>query len=191
VLEAGTFRRMGGTREIQVHVRVLSATNRRLESLVKAGTFREDLYYRLATLRIRVPPLRERREDIPLLVEHFLARAARGRDRPPTLDAEATRALCAHDWPGNIRELIGVIERLVTFHGEGNIGASDVATVLQGAPAPSAAPEQELTLAEMERRQIEAVMRRCNGHRAEAARILGLAERTLYRKLQALRYRDR
>jgi DNA-binding NtrC family response regulator len=191
VLETGTFRRMGGTREIQVRVRVLSATNRRLESAVKAGTFREDLYYRLVTLQIRVPPLRERREDIPLLAEHFLSRAARGRDRVPTLDAEATRALCAYDWPGNIRELISVIERLVTFHGAQNIGAPDVAHVLQGAPAAPAAPEEELTLAEMERRQIEAVMRRCNGHRAEAARILGLAERTLYRKLQALRYRDR
>jgi DNA-binding NtrC family response regulator len=191
VLESGTFRRMGGTREIQVHVRVLSATNRRLESAVKAGTFREDLYYRLVTLQIRVPPLRERREDIPLLVEHFLSRAARGRDRPRTLDAEATRALCAYDWPGNIRELMGMIERLVTFHGTENIAAADVAAMLQGAPAPAPPPEEELTLAEMERRQIEAVMRRCNGHRAEAARILGLAERTLYRKLQALRYRDR
>jgi DNA-binding NtrC family response regulator len=190
VLEAGTFRRMGGTREIQVHVRVLSATNRRLESAVQAGTFREDLYYRLVTLQIRVPPLRERREDIPLLVEHFLARSARGSERPPTLDAEASRALCAHDWPGNVRELIGVIDRLVTFHGAGSIGASDVASVLQGAPALVAAPEEDLTLAEMERRRIEDVMKRCGGHRAEAARILGLSERTLYRKLQSLRYRE-
>jgi DNA-binding NtrC family response regulator len=100
------------------------------------------------------------------------------------------RALCAYDWPGNIRELIGVTERLATFHGAEHVGASDIASMLQGAPAVAAPPEPELTLAEMERRQIEAVMRRCNGHRAEAARILGLAERTLYRKLQALRYRD-
>ena len=189
VLEGGTFRRMGGTREIQVHVRVLSATNRRLESAVKAGTFREDLYYRLATLQIRVPPLRERREDIPLLVEHFLARAARGREAP-ALEAEAMAALCAWDWPGNVRELIGVVERLVTFGGAGGIRKSDVDEVLRGAPAAPAQAEQELTLAEMERRQIESVMQRCHGHRAEAARILGLSERTLYRKLQALRYRE-
>ena len=190
VLETGTFRRMGGTREIQVRVRVLSATNRRLENAVKAGTFREDLYYRLVTLQIRVPPLRERREDIPLLAAHFLSRAARGHDQPPTLDAEALRMLCAYDWPGNIRELIGVTERLVTFGGAQQIGAPEVGRVLQGAPAPPAPPEEDLTLAEMERRQIEAVMRKCNGHRAEAARVLGLAERTLYRKLQALRYRE-
>jgi two-component system, NtrC family, response regulator HydG len=191
VLESGTFRRMGGTSEIQVHVRVLSATNRRLEEAVKAGTFREDLYYRLVTLQIRVPPLRERREDIPLLAAHFLARAARGRDGAPALDAEATRALCAYDWPGNIRELIGVAERLVTF-GEGRgIGAADVEHVLGGAPRAPPASAEEPTLAEMERRQIEAVMQRCNGHRAEAARILGLSERTLYRKLQALRLRER
>jgi two-component system response regulator AtoC len=191
VLESGTFRRMGGTSEIQVHVRVLSATNRRLEEAVKQGTFREDLYYRLVTLQVRVPPLRERREDIPLLAAHFLARAARGRNAAPALDAEATRALCAYDWPGNIRELIGVAERLVTF-GEGRgIGRAEVEHVLGGAPRAPAPSAEEPTLAEMERRQIEAVMQRCNGHRAEAARILGLSERTLYRKLQALRLRER
>ncbi len=189
VLESGTFRRMGGTREIQVHVRVLSATNRRLESAVKAGTFREDLYYRLATLQIRVPPLRERREDIPLLAAHFLARAARGQ-KAPALDPEALRALCAWDWPGNVRELAGALERLVTFRGSSLIRRADVEDVLRGAPAAPAQPEPELTLAEIERRQIESVMQRCGGHRAEAARILGLSERTLYRKLQSLRYRD-
>ena len=192
VLESGTFRRMGGTSEIQVHVRVLSATNRRLEAAVKEGAFREDLYYRLVTLQIRVPPLRERREDIPLLAAHFLARAARGRDGPPALDAEATRALCAYDWPGNIRELIGVAERLVTF-GEGRaIGRAEIERCLCGsAPRPQPPAGEEPTLLEMERRQIESVMQRCNGHRAEAARILGLSERTLYRKLQALRLRER
>jgi len=187
VLESGTFRRMGGTREIQVRVRVLSATNRRLESAVKAGTFREDLYYRLATLQIRVPPLRERREDIPQLVEHFLARAARG-GQVPSVDAEAMRALCAWDWPGNVRELIGVAERLVTFGGAKGIGKAEVDEVLRGAPPAPLQAEEELTLAEMERRQIESVMQRCHGHRAEAARLLGLSERTLYRKLQVLRY---
>jgi two-component system, NtrC family, response regulator AtoC len=192
VLETGTFRRMGGTREIQVRVRVLSATNRRLDAAVKAGTFREDLYYRLVALQIRVPALRDRREDIPLLADHFLARAAKGRDFVPELDAEAMRALGDYHWPGNIRELIGVIERLVVFRGVRHIGRSDVAEMLQGAPAaPPAEPAEELTLAELERRQIESVMRRCDGHRAEAARILGLSERTLYRKLQALRGRER
>ena len=192
VLETGTFRRMGGTREIQVRVRVLSATNRRLDAAVKAGTFREDLYYRLVALQIRVPPLRDRREDIPLLADHFLARAAKGRDFVPELEAEAVRALCDYHWPGNIRELIGVVERLVIFRGVRQIGRSDVAEMLQGAPAaPAPARAEELTLAELERRQIEAVMRRCDGHRAEAARILGLSERTLYRKLQALRGRER
>ena len=191
VLETGTFRRMGGTKEIQVRVRVLSATNRRLEEEVKAGAFREDLYYRLVALQIRVPPLRERREDVPLLAAHFLARAARGRGPSPVLEAEAVSALCAYDWPGNIRELIGAVERLVLFGGA-RIGRADVAKVLQGGPAaPGPAEPADLTLAELERRQIEAVMRRCDGHRAEAARLLGLSERTLYRKLQSLRWRER
>jgi DNA-binding NtrC family response regulator len=192
VLESGTFRRMGGMRELQVHVRVLSATNRRLEEAVKAGTFREDLYYRLVTLQIRVPPLRERVDDIPLLTEHFLARAARGRESVPTLEPDSMRALCAYSWPGNVRELMGVIERLVIFRGTRRIGAADVAEMLQGAPGGHASLEEEdeLTLAEMERLRIESVMRRCDGHRTEAARILGLSERTLYRKLQALRRRS-
>ena len=169
-----------------MRVRVLGATNRRLDNAVKAGTFREDLYYRLATLEIRVPPLRERRDDIPLLAAHFLARAARGRSTAPSLDAEAMQALCDYEWPGNVRELAGVIERLLVFRGAERIGRADVAAMLQGAAPPPAA-EEDLTLAEMERRRIEAVMRRCGGHRAEAARILGLSERTLYRKLQGLR----
>ena len=188
VLEGNAFRRIGGTREIQVRVRVLSATNRQLDAAVHAGTFREDLYYRLAALRIRVPPLRERREDIPLLAAHFLARSAKGHGAQPALDEEAMRALREHDWPGNIRELIAVVERLV-LRGGRQIGAGDVAEVLRGSAAarPPLPPEEDLTLAELERRRIEEVMRRCNGHRAEAARLLGLSERTLYRKLELLR----
>ncbi len=192
VLESSAFRRIGGTREIQVRVRVLSATNRQLDAAVRAGTFREDLYYRLAALRIRVPPLRERRDDIPLLVEHFLARWAKARGAAPELDGDALRALCEYDWPGNIRELIAVVERLVIFRGARRIARADVAEVLQGSPAarPPPPPGEDLTLAELERRRIEEVMRRCNGHRAEAARVLGLSERTLYRKLELLRKRE-
>lgn len=190
VLESGTFRRMGGTRELHVEVRVLSATNRRLEDAVRSGAFREDLYYRLVPLKIAVPALRERREDIPLLAAHFLARAARNREAVPTLDDSAMRALSAHDWPGNVRELMGAIERLLVFRPGPLISAEDVTEVLRGQGPPIISQDADVPLATLEQRHIEAVMRRCGNHRAEAARILGLSERTLYRKLGVLGLTD-
>jgi DNA-binding NtrC family response regulator len=190
VLESGTFRRMGGMREIQVEVRVVSATNRRLEDAVRAGTFREDLYYRLVPLKIVVPPLRERREDIPFLAAHFFARATRNRETATTLDDSALRALSAYDWPGNVRQLIGTIERLLVFRPGPRISSEDVAEVLRGQGPPIVSPDADLPLAVLEQRHIEAVMRKCGSHRAEAARILGVSERTLYRKLRELGLSD-
>ncbi len=180
VLETGTFRRMGGTRELRVQVRVLSATNRRLEAAVRAGTFREDLYYRIGALRVDVPPLRERTADVPLLAQHFLGRGGRAPAR--RFGPGALEALSAWTWPGNVRELAGVVERL-GLGPPGEIARADVEQVLGArGPAP-VTPEADLTLAEVERNHIDAVMRRVGGHRSEAARILGLSERTLYRKL--------
>jgi len=187
VLETGTFRRMGSTRELHVQVRILSATNRKLESAVRAGTFREDLYYRLGTLRIDVPPLRARADDIPLLAEHFLIRATRAQGVSRRFDPGALAALSAYGWPGNIRELMAVVERLVLSRPSGEILRADVEQMLNARPATPLSAEAELTLAELERNHIDTVMRRCGGHRAEAARILGLSERTLYRKLQERR----
>ena len=186
VLETGTFRRMGGTRELRVDVRVVSATNRRLEEVVRQGTFREDLYYRLIPLTIAVPPLRERREDIPLMVAHFIARAARSLGTVPAFDETAMRALCAWHWPGNVRELIGAVERLLVFRATPVITEAEVRSVLQGAIRPAPSPDESVTLSTLEQRHIEAVMRRCGGHRAEAAKALGVSERTLYRKLRVL-----
>lgn len=183
VLETSTFRRMGGTREISVRVRVLSSTNRRLESAVRAGTFREDLYYRLSTLRIDVPPLRERREDVAVLGDHFLRRGSRG--APRHFSPDAIEALSCYTWPGNVRELAAIVERLILLRPFGEIVKADVECMLKtNAAAPIASPIADLTLAEIERAHIDAVIRKCGGHRAEAARILGLSERTLYRKLQ-------
>jgi DNA-binding NtrC family response regulator len=186
VIDGGTFRRAGGTREIQVDVRVISSTNRRLQDLVKAGAFREDLYYRLSLLTISVPPVREREEDIPLLAKHFFARAVRRLAAPPTLDSSAMDALKAHGWPGNVRELLGVVEQLVVFRSGPVIGSQDVAVLLSTHEPQTASSYGSLPLADVERRHIEQVLRQCGGHRAEAARVLGISERTLYRKLEDL-----
>ena len=183
VLDGGTFRRIGGTREIEVDVRIISSTNRRLQDMVRAGSLREDLYYRLSPLTISVPPLRERKEDLTLLAQHFFARAARRLAVPPTIEPSALDALLTYDWPGNVRELLGVIEQLVVFRPGTTIGRQDVTALLRTRAAPATASYDNLPLAEVERQHIEDVLQRCGGHRAEAARLLGISERTLYRRL--------
>ncbi len=191
VLDGGTFRRTGGTQEIRTDVRVISSTNRQLSDLVRAGSFREDLYYRLSPLMIQVPPLRERREDVPLLAQHFFSLAVRRQADPPRLEAAALAALTDYPWPGNVRELAGAVERLVVFRAGQSIGADEVNELLGRGGAPAVPVQGHLTLQEVERRHIEAVLDHCGGHRGEAARILGISERTLYRKLGQLgRSRD-
>jgi DNA-binding NtrC family response regulator len=185
VLDTGAFRRLGGTREVRVDVRVVSATNRSLEAEVAAGAFREDLYYRLSLLTLAVPPLRERPEDIAPLAEHFLARAARSHGRSPRLEPSALEALAALGWPGNVRELSGVIEQLVVLHRGESISGADVRALPRMRPIPRTPVDEDgLTLAELERRHVERILRACHGHRTEAARRLGISERTLYRMLK-------
>ncbi len=212
VLDNGSFRRAGATKEISVDVRIVSASNRSLDEMVASGAFREDLYYRLSPLSIAVPPLRERSGDIPLLAGHFFAQAVRSHAAPPRLSDEALHALDRYEWPGNIRELRGALERLLVFTSGAEIGAAEVEALLEGrrnalavqtgqtghrfrpsnasvgyhSAATGAEPGEDLALAEVERRHIVAVLRHCDGHRAAAARILGISERTLYRKLGAL-----
>jgi DNA-binding NtrC family response regulator len=188
VLDTSTFRHVGGTAEIRVDVRVLAATNRDLAALVKQGLFREDLYYRLSTIAVEVPALRQRRGDVALLARHFVAllngRYGTGR----RLGEDALALLERHDWPGNVRELQHAIEAaMVVCDGE-EIRPRHLPRALGAAPAatPSGgAGEASLpTLEEAEREHVTRALRAAEGHRGRAAKLLGISERNLYRKLR-------
>jgi two-component system, NtrC family, response regulator AtoC len=185
VLETQEFFRVGGTRPVRVDVRVVSATNREPKAEVEAGRFRGDLFYRLNGVSLRVPPLRERRGDIPLLARHFLDRTGEGRMLSPA----ATEALAAYDWPGNVRELEMVIGRAAVLVQGPVIDAPDLPLEVR----PRAAPRVmrgDLTLAEMEREYILTVLERNRGHRGRTAEALGIDPKTLYNKLSAWGVRE-
>jgi DNA-binding NtrC family response regulator len=187
VLETGIFRRVGGTSDVSVDVRVIAATNRDLEAMMHAGTFREDLYYRLNVFSIQIPPLRDRREDIPLLVEHFIHSSGVVAKRGVGVSPEAMSVLVRYDWPGNARELQNVIERALILSDGDVLQPSELPIGVRAAPArDNGAAATRMTLAEAERRYIRQVLGECNGHRQKAARILGISERNLYRKLKEL-----
>ncbi len=186
VLETGTFRRLGGTAEVSVDVRVLAATNRNLTGMLEQGHFREDLYYRLNTIRIDVPPLRERPDDIACLAAHFVARFNRRFTQHKRLSPEAIDALARYAWPGNVRQLINVIEQVMVMADEDVITPAYLPAVFRAprAHALARAPGSPIVpLRDVERQYIEFVIRQFNGHRANAARALGIGERSLYRKL--------
>jgi DNA-binding NtrC family response regulator len=197
VLDASTFRHVGGTQEIRVDVRVLAATNRDLAGMVRQGLFREDLYYRLSTISVHLPPLRERREDVPLLACHFAAMFSARFAVERRLGQEALAALRAHAWPGNVRELQHAVEAAMVVCEGPVIGPEHLPASVR--PARAAAPARTLdgdeataahaggrtlTLEEVERAHIERVLRAHDGHRGLAARALGISERNLYRKLR-------
>jgi DNA-binding NtrC family response regulator len=193
VLQEGEIRRVGATEAIKVDVRVVAATNRELEDEVKAGRFREDLYFRINVVTIRLPPLRERPSDIPLLVDHFLAKyAARERRQDAGVASTAMVLLQRHGWPGNVRELENVIERALALSKDGVILPSDLppeVTQATAQPIPSVASggglvDDRPTLAELERRYIELILRETGGNKKRAAEILGIDRRTLYRTLE-------
>jgi DNA-binding NtrC family response regulator len=171
VLETGRFERLGSNRERQVRVRVISATNADLRAMIRAGTFREDLYYRLNTIEIRVPPLAERVDDILPLARHFLAPGKR-------LSAGAREALRSYPWPGNVRELRNALQRAALLATGPEITAADLA--LPGAPPPEP-PEEE-----PDRSAIEAALARAGGVIAQAAAELGLSRQALYRRMDKL-----
>ncbi|MCS6952135.1 MAG: sigma-54 dependent transcriptional regulator [Bryobacterales bacterium] len=180
VLQEKEIVRVGGTQPIKVDFRCIAATNKNLEELVKAGTFRPDLYYRLNVFTIQLPPLRERREDIPLLAEHFLRKYATAMNRPvPRLTAEAVDLLLQYDWPGNVRELENAIERALVISRGAEIQPAHFPFQLQ-APAVC----DGLTLEQVERAHIERVVRQCEGNLSRAARILDIDRSTLYAKLK-------
>jgi DNA-binding NtrC family response regulator len=185
VLEDGHYRRVGGTRECRANVRVVAATNKPLEEEQKAGRFREDLFFRLNVITVNLPPLRERPEDIPLLVQHFLQTRQLGR-APMNVDADAMAHLVRHTWPGNIRELANVIERAQILAEGNTITIDDLPDALLNFAPPSTAgvvdgPE---TLDVVERNHVVAVLAKHEGNKVSAAKTLGVSRRTLYRLIE-------
>ncbi len=182
VLETGEIQRVGSSKVRKVDVRVLSATNANLAEVVSAGDFREDLLYRLNTVEIRLPPLRERREDVPLLAQHFLERHAERYGRAlEGFSQAAMDAFLRHSWPGNVRELEHAVERAVLMARGPRIEAADLG--LRRRPDGSVLME-ELTLDEAERMLIEKALERYQGNVSKAAEALGLSRSALYRRLQ-------
>ena len=188
VIETGTFRRVGGTADHKVDVRVIAATNRALESMMKEKTFREDLYYRLNVFSLSIPPLRERREDIPLLVGHFVRNSAIAPKRNVRVSPAAMDVLARYLWPGNVRELENVIERALILCDAGMIEPEHLPLGVRLEPSFRPAEEDGslITLEEVERRYVRRVLEECRGHRQKAAGILGISERNLYRKIKEL-----
>ena len=183
-LQEKTFERVGGAKTFQVEVRIVSATNRKLDEMVRQGSFREDLYYRLRVVRIELPPLRERREDMAGLVESFLQRYAAVYGRPVReITAEAMGLIATHSWPGNIRELRNCIESAVVMATGDTIDAAALPDYLTGGPESPEAGGDEGLLQEVERKTILDVLKQVKGDKTRAARILGIGLRTLYRKL--------
>jgi DNA-binding NtrC family response regulator len=182
VLESGMFFRVGGTRPRRVDVRLVAATNRDLGQAMKHGEFRQDLYYRINTITIQLPALRERPEDVPLLARHFVdAHVAYGAKR---LGASALAALEAYSWPGNVRELLHAIERAVILSKSEEIEPQDFPPEVAGVPrAPAVTPGGSLEA--MERQHIAGTLREVGGHRGKAAALLAIDPKTLYRKMLA------
>jgi two-component system, NtrC family, response regulator AtoC len=180
-LQEGEVRRVGANEAIPVDVRVLAATNKDLAVQVKEGKFREDLYYRINVVTIRLPPLRERREDIPLLAEHFAAK--HGRPDGAAVTPEARELLIGYDWPGNVRELENVIARALALNHAGLVVPEDLPDRLRGLPAavPTPGAAERPTLAEVERRYAAQVLAETGGNKTRAAEILGIDRKTLYR----------
>jgi two-component system, NtrC family, response regulator HydG len=189
VLQDGTFQRLGGTHSLQVNVRVVAATNKDLVQEVAAERFRQDLYYRLNVISIRLPPLRERRQDIPLLLAHFLQKySAQNGKAVMEIQHEALQRLQAYAWPGNVRELENVIERAVVLSPGPTISLADLSLDeslrLTLHPDDCFVLPANATLAQVERELIYQALQRSNGNRQAAARQLAIGTSTLYRKLK-------
>ena len=183
VLQEGEFRKVGGREPIHVDVRILSATNADLAERLESGAFREDLYYRLKGMAVQLPPLRQRRADIPALMDHFLEEAARQNERPkPEVDPAAMAILMSYSWPGNVRELRNEVLRLSAMS-ETRIDASMVQGLGAGAKQTHL-PLAGRTLAELEKEAIVQALEASGGKRVDAARMLGLPRRTFYNRLK-------
>ena len=176
VLEDRMIRPVGSTREVPVDIRVIAATNRDLTTEVRAGRFRQDLFYRLDVMRITIPPLRERREDVKLLIAHFMAQlSSRLGVAPIPMDRDTAARMAVYDWPGNIRELRNLVERALIL----GYFPSDA---LGSLTPPAAAPGERIALDDVERKHILDVLAACGGNKSEAARQLGVSRKTIERK---------
>ena len=190
VLDTSVFRHVGGTTEIRVDVRVLAATNRDLRSMVRKGLFREDLYYRMTTISLEIPPLRGRGGDVELLARHFVGVLNERFASSKNIGKEAMETLRRHSWPGNVRELKHAVEAaMVVCEGSEILPEhlpEAVRGTLQAASAGAPIPEDAAlpTLDQLELAHIRRALQASNGHRGNAARILGISERNLYRKLK-------
>ncbi len=191
-LETKSIERVGGSKPIELDVRLVAATNRNLEQLVREGKFREDLFFRLNVVRILLPPLRERAEDIPLLLAHYLKVFSEENNLPPlTLEAGALQTLQAYPWPGNVRELRNFAENAVVLHHGGALTEYDLDAKYRAAPAPAAGPAgaaaapaaNPLSVEQNERRLLREALIKARGNRTKAAELMGLSRRTLHRKL--------
>jgi len=202
VLQEHEFERVGGTKPIRVDIRVIAATNRELESAVKAGRFREDLYYRLNVVRLHIPPLRDRLEDVPLLAEYFLHKYCAETGKGISgFSAEAMDRLRRHDWPGNVRELENAVERAVVLGNGPEIRVNDLAiglpsagTTLRGSHPQTAAQPVEAfhaTVERFKRELIERALQATQGNQTRAAELLGLQRTYLSRLIKNLRVRTR
>jgi DNA-binding NtrC family response regulator len=176
---------VGSTERRPINVRIIAATNRDLESAIRSGTFRQDLYFRLNVVQVKLPPLRDRKSDIPLLVTAFLEKFSDPRGPVRTISEDAMRRLIAYDWPGNVRELENAIERAVALGSGPILHVGDLPSNLQY-PTSELAPEKDeiLPLEELERRAILRTLRETGGDKLSAARMLGIGKTTLYRKLK-------
>jgi two-component system, NtrC family, response regulator AtoC len=192
VLQSGSFERVGGSATVSSDTRLVAATNRDLEADVAEGRFREDLYYRLNVIRIDLPPLRERRDDIPALLAHFLDCYRPAPDAPPRkISQEAVTQLMAHDWPGNVRQLENAVLRAVVLASGPVITPDDLDLMTPAAAEPSLDIEAlvrdgvplKQVLADVEKRMIAAALRQSGGNRSEAARVLRVYRRYLYQKM--------
>lgn len=196
VLENGHFRRVGGTQEFHADVRVIAATNKALEEEQKAGRFREDLFYRLNVISIPLPALKDRHEDIPALVDHFLSTRQLGKVRCQ-VDADAMEALTNYDWPGNIRELANVIERAQILAENNRITLDDLPDNLFTTPAresPKPVPDDKSSVAllrDMERDHVRSVLKQAHGNKVQAAKALGISRRALYRLIDKHRLEEK
>src|SRR5205809_4688758 len=186
-LQEKEIRPVGGTRQIPINVRILAATNRDLEHAVANGAFRRDLYFRLNVLSLRIPPLRERRQDIPLLAGHILERLSQTSGRVLELSDDPMKALLGYDWPGNVRELENCLERCCAMTSGNVIHMVDLPSSISGAPAHAIARSTEtriMPMADLEKQTILGTIAQLNGDKLMAAKLLGIGKTTLYRKLK-------
>ncbi|MDY6913252.1 MAG: sigma-54 dependent transcriptional regulator [Planctomycetota bacterium] len=195
VLENGEVVRIGSNEPIRVDVRIISATNSRLEERVEQKKFREDLYFRIKGATIALPPLRQRREDIPLLIDYFIAQANQAHNtKTKGVAADVRRLLTAYPWPGNVRQLRNVIENMVVLASGQELTVDDLPTEIHTPPGD--VTQQQLgelagiSLEEAEKRLILNTLKMVNGNREQAAGILGIGERTLYRKIKEYRLKE-